>query len=102
MTVKTRIHDMIDVVATIRAKTASDVAFTVRTEGNSFSFEIETSGGHERFSDLESAESWLSTTVLSIGNESDPEIAKELQEKGQEKVRMENLIAVFQARIAAL
>ena len=102
MTLKTRIHDMIDNVALIRSKTDTEVAFTVRTSPDGITFEIFTLGGHETFSDASSAELWISEVLAAIGEESDPAAARELQEARQYKARMESQVAKLQARIAAL
>ena len=102
MTIKTRIHDMIDVCASIKNKTDADVSFAVKTKGNDFTFVIETFAGSERFEDVDSAEAWLADTVAAIGSEADKEVARELQVKNQEIKRFEALIAQFEARVVEL
>ena len=102
MTIRTRIHDMIDVMAEIRNKTGSDVAFTVRATETGFSFTIVTSTGREHFPNIASAEAWLADSILAIGSETDPQAARARQEVAQAKVKLAANIVALQAQLAAM
>lgn len=99
MTIRTRIHDLIDQMGLLRSKMSSDASIEIQARESEYKFIIKTASGTEKFNDLSSTEQWVSDILVAIGTESDPKLARILVEREAYKQKLQRDVARLTAEL---